>query len=228
MDCPQASSSWGEMMERVSPVLPLLFEDPLTGEEDDGDEDAILRPPSAQEVCRRAVDRLAIPTGRSGGWKRFVWWKEASVTSPSSEAVYSSRPGLHDWNEEVLEQAFFPPCARQWIFEAGCSGYGGFGDGGHPPPPPPPLSNNLWQITCTQVAGQRSLQPEPNCQGKQSVSPPLFFKRSVNHLHWLFVLYTRRPSLLPTKRSYKRRWCISWTLDLPTQCSGRRYESLQI
>ncbi len=53
---------------------------------------------------------------------------------------------------------------------------------------PPPLSNNLWQITCTQVAGQRSLQPEPNCQGKQSVSPPLFFKRSVNHLHWPFVL----------------------------------------
>ncbi len=37
-------------MERVSPVLPLLFEDPLTGEEDDGDEDAILRPPSAQDA----------------------------------------------------------------------------------------------------------------------------------------------------------------------------------
>ncbi|KAF4108386.1 hypothetical protein G5714_011145 [Onychostoma macrolepis] len=37
MDCPQASSSWGEMMERVLPVLPPLF-DPLAGEEDDEDE----------------------------------------------------------------------------------------------------------------------------------------------------------------------------------------------
>lgn len=68
MDCPQASSSWGEMMEKVSPVLPPLFENPLAGEEDDDDEvlstilededdddeDAILppmqsRPPSAQD-----------------------------------------------------------------------------------------------------------------------------------------------------------------------------------
>lgn len=68
MDCPQASSSWGEMMEKVSPVLPPLFEDPLAGEEDDDDEvlltiledkddddeDAVLlpmqsRPPSAQD-----------------------------------------------------------------------------------------------------------------------------------------------------------------------------------
>ncbi|KAF4105641.1 hypothetical protein G5714_013303 [Onychostoma macrolepis] len=38
MDCPQASSSWGEMMERVSPVFSPLFEDPLVGEEDDEDE----------------------------------------------------------------------------------------------------------------------------------------------------------------------------------------------
>ncbi len=38
MECPQASSSWGEMMERVSPILPPLFEDPLAGEEDDDDE----------------------------------------------------------------------------------------------------------------------------------------------------------------------------------------------
>ncbi len=67
MDCPQASSLWGKMMERVSPAP--LFEDPLLGEgddedkvlsailedEDDDDEDAILPPiqscpPSAQDA----------------------------------------------------------------------------------------------------------------------------------------------------------------------------------
>ncbi len=90
MDCPQASSLWGKMMERVSPAP--LFEDPFLGEgddedkvlsailedEDDDDEDAILppiqsRPPSAQDasspspvqtdllkVYRRAVARLSI------------------------------------------------------------------------------------------------------------------------------------------------------------------------
>ncbi|KAL0149753.1 hypothetical protein M9458_054943, partial [Cirrhinus mrigala] len=38
MECPQSSSSWGDMMDSVSPVLLLLFEDPLVGEEDDDDE----------------------------------------------------------------------------------------------------------------------------------------------------------------------------------------------
>ncbi len=84
MECLQAASSWGEMMERVSPILPLLFEDPLAGEEDDDDEvlsailededdddeDAILppnqlRPPSAQDASspspvQTAMDLLEV------------------------------------------------------------------------------------------------------------------------------------------------------------------------
>ncbi|KAI7805394.1 putative GAG protein [Triplophysa rosa] len=77
MECPQTTSSWGDMMESVSPVLPLLF-DTLAGEEDDEscpqstqDESSpypVQLDPDLIEVCTRAAARLSIewPTQPAG------------------------------------------------------------------------------------------------------------------------------------------------------------------
>ncbi len=126
MDCPQASSSCGEMMERVSPVLPTLFEDPLAGEEDnedevfsailkdegDNDEDIILppiqsSPPSAQDASSPSpvqTDTDLLEDSRRAAARLSIDW-------PSQPAGQGAEKDLYDGKRL---QSRLPP-ARQFI-----------------------------------------------------------------------------------------------------------------
>ncbi len=134
MECPQAGSSRGEMMERVSPILPPMFEDPLAGEEDDDDkvlpailedeydddEDAILppnqsRPPSAQDLSSPSpvqMDTDLLEVCRRAAARLSIDWPSQPAGQGAERDLYDER----DFHHVSLQRgSLFQPSRLVWL-----------------------------------------------------------------------------------------------------------------
>ncbi|XP_042604297.1 uncharacterized protein LOC109086203 [Cyprinus carpio] len=247
MDCPQASSSWGEMMEKVSTVLPPLFEDLLAGaEDDDDDEDAILppmqsRPPSAQdesspspvqtdtdlpEVCRRAAARLSIDwpsqPADKGAERDLYDGKRLTSLLPPARQFIPAVPACVIEMKRFWDKPFSHRVPVKGFSRLDVQGMEDLGMA-DPPPVESSVANHLNPSRRAALSSTGASLPGKTERFATSVFQKIYKSSAmaVPALHATSLLTAYQAELLEE---------MGHQLDSgsPTQRSGRRYVSLQI